>query len=202
MKVLTKTQVAEWVNALKPSQKEFDERLNFDEIGPFFTHPEASCIHLEYPAKLERLPFFARYLATLGYESWHFGGALLWMTEWGVWNALDESVGYRAVESINRANGQPLSFEAGPGHSFRADELVEAVGLLLQPMIFGWDAYYRPSWAYGVDEFFLHIRHDSYVTVVTRTKEFHDRVLEDLRESDLQPMQADERRLSRFCRRS
>jgi len=25
----------------------------------FFTHPEAACIDLEYPAKLEQLPFFA-----------------------------------------------------------------------------------------------------------------------------------------------
>jgi hypothetical protein len=133
VKVLTKAQVTEWLNWFKTSPQKCDERLSFDEIGPFFTHSEASCIDLAYPAKLERLPFFARYLATLGYESWHFRGALLWITEWGVWNDLDEGVGYRVVESMNRAVGQPSSFEVGLGHSFRADELVETVGMLIQP---------------------------------------------------------------------
>lgn len=201
MQVLTNAQVTEWVNRFKTLSLETGERLNFDETGPFFTHPEASCIHLDYPAKLERLPFFARYLATLGYESWHFGGALLWVTNWGVWNDLDEGIGYRVIESMNSASGQPSSFEVSQGHSFRADELVETVGMLMQPMIFGWDAYYRASWAYGVDEFFLHVSHDSYVTVVTRTKEFHDRVFAELQKVDLPPTRGNDRQLSRFCRR-
>ena len=38
-------------------------------------------------------------------------------------------------------------------------------------MIFGWDTYYLPRWQYGLDEFFLRISHDSYVNVVTRTKQ-------------------------------
>lgn len=201
MKVLTKEQVTDWLSWFEASPKTTDEGLNSDEVGLFFTHSEASCISLEYPARLERLPFFARYLATLEYESWHFRGALLWITEWGVWNDLDEGVGYRVVESMNRANGQPFSFEVGQGHSFRADELVESVGMLIQPMIFGWDAYFCPSWAYGLDEFFLHISHDSYVTVVTRTKEFHDRVFAALQKLDLQPKLGNDRQLARFCRR-
>lgn len=48
-----------------------------DKDGLFFTHPEASCIGLEYPAKLEQFPFFARYVASVGYEEQHFDGAML-----------------------------------------------------------------------------------------------------------------------------
>src|SRR5690348_11386636 len=180
VQVLTNVQVTDWLNKLERLTNKPEDRLNFDEKGPFFSHPDANCIHLEYPAKLERLPFFARYLATLAYEEWHFRGALIWFTGWGVGQGSEEGVGYRIVEAMNRASGQPSSFEVSQGHSFRADELVETVGMLVQPMIFGWDAYYYPSWAYGLDEFFLHISHNSYVTVVTRTREFYDRVFAEL----------------------
>ena len=146
------------------------------------------------------LPFFARFLATVGYEPRDFEGGLLWFTGWGVWNSTEEAVGYRIVEAMHRAAGQPQSFEAAPGHAFRADELPDAVGLLLQPMIFGWDAYYLPRWSYGTHQFFLHVSHDSFVTVATRTKEFHDRVFSLLTELDLHPKPGHELRMQRFCR--
>ena len=31
--------------------------------------------------------------------------------EWGVWNSRDEAIGYRIVESMHRAAGQPKAFE-------------------------------------------------------------------------------------------
>ena len=61
-----------------------------------------------------------------------------------MWNLTDEAIGYRIVESMHRAAGQTQSFEAGPGHQYRADELSDSVGMLMQPMIFGWDGYYMP----------------------------------------------------------
>jgi hypothetical protein len=128
-----------------------------------------------------------------------FRGALTWITEWGVWNALDEGIGYRLVESLNRASGQPSSFEIGQGHAFRADELEESVGMLLQPMIFGWDAYYLPDWAYGFNDFFLYVSHDSYVNIVTRTKSFHDQVFQQLQELDFSPKSDSGFRVGRIC---
>jgi hypothetical protein len=171
-----------------------------DERGLFYTHPEASCIVIKYPPELERLPFFARYLATVGYEPGHFSGALLWFTEFGVWNQADEGIGYRIVEQMNAAAGQPSSFETSQGHDFRADELNEATGMLLQPMVFGWDAFYLPRWAWGTGEFFIHISHDSYVTVVTKTKAFHDRVFTELQNLKYDPTPLREDRSGRFCR--
>ena len=174
--------------------------MHCDDSGVFFTDPEAGCIDIEYPSKLEKLPFLVSFLATLGCESIHFNGALLWFTQWAVWNLNDEGVGYRIVEAMHRSAGQPNSFEAGPGHLFRADELTEAMGMLLQPMIFGWDATYLPRWSYGTDQFFLHVSHDSFVTVVTRTKEFYDRVFAQLKEVDLNATAGHEMRTRRFCR--
>jgi len=174
--------------------------VHADDSELFFTHPEAACIELQYPPKLEQLPYFARSPATIGYEEQHFEGALIWLTNWGVWNSFEEGIGYRILDKMNTAAGQPKSFEAGPGHRFRADELTDAVGMLMQPMIFAWDGYYLPRWSYGTGEFFLHISHHSNVDIVTRTKAFHDRVFKHLEESKYNPKPSAEVRKNRFCR--
>jgi hypothetical protein len=58
-------------------------------------------------------------------------------------------IGYRIVESMNAGAGQPRAFEVAAGHRFRADELSDAIGMLMQPMIFAWDSFYLPSWSHG-----------------------------------------------------
>ena len=196
MKVLTKAELKQWFAAF-PRGGEFAQ---YDGSELFFAHPEANCIDVEYPPKVERIPFLARYLATVGYDSVDFRGAMIWLSDWGVWDPLDESPGYRIVEAMCTAAGQPTSFEAAGGYHFRADELDQAIGMLLQPMIFGWDAHYYPRWSYGQDQFFLHVSHDSNVTVVTRTKEFHDRILDLLQKLELDAKPGHELRVQRFCR--
>ncbi|MHB8541814.1 MAG: hypothetical protein ACYDCD_12875 [Candidatus Acidiferrales bacterium] len=197
MQVLSAAEVNEWFAKFPHGNTEY---VQCDERGLFFADPEANCIEIEYPPKLERLPFLARYLAIIGYEDWDFRGALLWFTDWGVWNALDEGPGYRIIEAMHRAVGQPKSFEIAPGHSFRADELQDAIGMLLQPMVFGWDANYVPRWSYGTDQFFLHVSRDSFVSIVTRTKEFYDKAFGLLEGLDLKPKTGNELQVRRFCR--
>jgi hypothetical protein len=125
---------------------------------------------------------------------------MIWVHNWGVWNLFNEGIGYRIVERMNAGAGQPKSFEVFPGHRFRADELSDAIGMLLQPMIFAWDSYYLPIWSYGgCSEFFLHVSHDSTVSIVTRTKAFHDRVFQQLEELHINPKSAIEERVKRFC---
>jgi hypothetical protein len=199
MRVLSAGEMAEWFGRYE-GLGAASEYVHADKDGLFFMHPEARCIDLEYPPKLERLPFFARFLATIGYETQHFDGALIWLTAWGVWNPSEEGIGYRIVEQLNAGAGQPKSFELAPGHQFRADELSDAIGMLLQPMLFGWDGFYLPRWSYGTGEFFLYISHDSFVSVVTRTKEFQDRAFGLLRDFDLNPQPGHELRVRRFCR--
>ena len=197
MRVLTASEIDESFVFYERMNNEY---VHYADGEPFYTHPEAACIDLEYPPKLERLTFFARYLSTIGYEDRDFQGALIWFTEWGVWNLADEGVSYRVIERMHSAAGQPKSFEVAPGHRFRADELTDAVGMLMQPMIIGWDAFYLPQWSYGAGEFFLHISHDSFVSVVTRTKAFHERVFQQLEKLDLNPKPAPASRTQRFCR--
>jgi hypothetical protein len=199
MLVLSNVQILNQYTERKPPF-EGPDYVQADERGFFYTHPEASCITLKYPEPLERLPFFARYLSTLGYEPWHFSGALLWFTEHGVWNYADEGIGYRIIEQMNRAAGQPSSFETSLGHDFRGDELNEAVAMLLQPMIFSWDAYYLPRWSWGTGEFFIHISHDSHVVIVTKTKAFHDKVFAEVEKMNYDPAPFPEQRSGRFCR--
>jgi hypothetical protein len=198
LQVLGKPEVHNWFSAFPNSSTEY---VQCDGRELFFAHPEANCIDLEYPAKLEQLPFFARFLATAGYDPKDFEGAMLWFTAWHVWNSSEEAVGYRLVEAMNRSCGQPMSFEAAPGHLFRADELTDTIAMLLQPMIFGWDAYYLPRWSYGTDEFFLHVSHDSFVSIVTRTTAFHEKMFGILKELELNP-QFHEQQKNRFCRTS
>jgi hypothetical protein len=194
--VLTAAELNNWFAKLTNHDT---QTIQYDADGPFFTHTEANCLHVENPQKLERLPFLARTLATITYESKDFAGALLWFTGWGVWNYSEEGIGYRIVEAIHRAAGQQKSFEDAPGHHFRGDELNEATGLLLQPMVFGWDANYVPQWSYGPEQFFLHVSHDSFVTVVTRTKEYYDKVFEILTRLDFSPTEARKTHSQRFC---
>jgi hypothetical protein len=198
MQVLTSVEVAEWFKGFDDFKPESDY-VHADEDGLFFTNPEASCIDLEYPAKLERFPFFARCIATIGYEEQHFDGALLWLHHWGVWTLFNEGIGCRIVERMNAGAGQPKSFEVARGHRFRADELPDAIGMLMQPMIFAWDSFYLPIWSYGTGDFFLHISHHSIVSVVTRTSAFHGRVFRQLQELDLNPRLANDDRVKRFC---
>jgi hypothetical protein len=199
LETLGLTEVHEWFEKIPKGNPEY---VHCDARGLFFTHPEASCIDLEYPPKLERLSFFARLLSTIGYGDEYFQGALLWLREWGVWNLSDEGIGYRIIEGMNRAAGQLSSFEVAPGHVFRADELPDAIGMLIQPMIFGWDAYYYPLWSYGTGELFLFVSHDSFVTIVTRTKAFYDKVFGILEGLNLHPKAGHESQVRRFCRTS
>ena len=182
LKVLSRSEVEGY---LKAHAEIGADRVQHEGIRPFFSGPDAGEIVLEYPPKLESLSYFARAIATIAYEPAHFAGALVWFTTWGVWNESDEAVFYRIVEGLRAGAGQPASFEAFPGQHYRADELTESIGMLVLPMIIGWDAYYCPTWSWGVPEFFLRVSHDSYVAIVTRRKEFRERARSALKEAKI-----------------
>jgi hypothetical protein len=95
---------------------------------------------------------------------------------------------------MRRGFGENRPLSAAPGHSFRSDELVELNSFLLPCFVFGWDAYLLPS---GQD-YFVHISHDEFWMVVTKTTEAHRQLSEQLRE--LQPQLPHEQCRTRFCR--
>jgi len=198
MKVLTNSEVLKYFAERDPVFNGRDYAQG-DEHGLYYTHPEASCIAVEFPQESYRLPSFARNLATLGYEPWHFSGAHLWIQNYGIWDEAVEGIGYRIIEQMNQAVGQPLAFEVSQGHNFRADELNEAVGMLLQPMLFAWDAFYLPRWSWGTGEFFLHISHDSYAVVVTKTIAFHEKIISNLTKLEYKLRDVPAAQVERFC---
>ena len=109
--------------------------------------------------------------------------------------------GVSTTLDVANAQAQRASIAAliPPVEAYKAG-LINAIGMLLQPMIFGWDATYLPRWCYGPDEFFLHVSHDSFLSIVTRTRVFYDKVFGLLESVDLQPKAGHESRTRRFCR--
>ena len=174
MKVLTAKMVTESLDWYKNTG---DDYVKYDGKHLHYIHPEAAQFTVDIPDEVERLPFFAKCLATLAYEEKHFLGAKIWVTDAGIWDEYLEGIGYQILEAINIAEGQTMSFWEARGYDFRADELVKTLGVLIQPMVFGWDAYYLPR---GCSEYFLQVSHHSCVDVHTRTKQFHDKAIKQL----------------------
>ncbi len=200
MKVLTREMLAEsleWYNTMG------DEYVKFDGRGLYYKHPEAATITLALPNRVERLPYFVHRLGLVCCEQIHFLGATIWLTDVGIWNEFEEGIGYQILESINAAAGQPLSFCDTRGYHFRADELVKTLGMLIQPMIFGWDAYYLPRWNWGgCSDYFLKVSHHSCVEVHTMTRQFHDAALKELVAAEFDLLTGRDGMISRYVSKS
>jgi hypothetical protein len=118
----------------------------------------------------------------------------------GASNLFDEGIGYRIVEWMNAGAVQLRTLEGAAGHRSRADELSNPIGMLMQPKTFAWDSFCLPIRSHGgCSDFFLHVSHQSVVSVAMRAKEFQDRVTEQLEELQLNPKSASDARVKRFC---
>ncbi len=200
MKVLTREMLAE---SLEWYNKMGEDYVKIDGDRLCYSHPEAAQFTVMLPDRIEQLPFFVRNLGLLGYEQVHYAGATIWLTDVGIWDEFLEGIGYQILESMNYGVGQPLSFCNTKGYSFRADELVKALGLLIQPMVFGWDAYYLPRWNWGgCSEYFLKVSHHSCVDVHTKTKQFHDVAIRELAAAKFQLYAGPDGRMSRYITKS
>jgi hypothetical protein len=192
MNAMTDEEVRRFVN-----QHHWATGLNIAEDGRgfYYDNAEADCIELRFPAEPMKVPYFTWVLSLLGNESEdHFSGALLWITL-TIGSLQLEKIGWKLVEKMRLAFGETRSLNVAPGHWFRSDEFVELNAFLLPCFIFGWDAYLAPS---GKD-YFVHISHDGFWMVVTKTAKAHEEVLGQLKSLD--PQLPTMRRLERFCRR-
>jgi hypothetical protein len=168
-----------------------------DGRGLYYDNAEANCIELKFPEKPMQVPYFTRVLSLLNTDSEeHFNGALLWITLSTIGSPQLEKIGWKLVEKMRLAFGETRPIGVASGHWFRSDEFVELNAFLLPCFIFGWDAYLAPS---GKD-YFVHISHDEFWMVVTKTTAAHNEVLEQLKSFDPQPPH--QRCLERFCRRN
>jgi hypothetical protein len=192
MQVITDSEVLKWFEKIKGSYGIHAEGTNL-----YYTNPEANSMELTFPERPLRVTYFARMASMLGIQDESlFYGALLWITEAGAGSLQLEKSGWRIVEKMRQGFGENRSLQTACGHLFRADELVDLTAFLVPCFVFAWDAYVVPN---GDNDFFIHIDHDEYWGVITRTKEAFERLRLEL--SDIGPKESPKMR-DRFCRQA
>jgi len=178
---MTKLEVEDYLASLG---KLGEDRLHYGDGRLYFKGADVASIHVHYPKEPYRLMYLARLLGSLMHKESHFLHGLVWVSTWGVWDIGVEAIGLKMFERMRQSKGENRPLESAPGTWFRHDELVDAVSILVQPMLVGWDAYYVPQWAAGGDEYFVSVSHDSYIDVHTRTKETNERARDLLKDFD------------------
>jgi hypothetical protein len=171
-------------------------KVDSDGRNLYYDNADANCIELKFPEKPGQVPYFTRVISLLGLDREElFYGGVLWLTLWDIGSPQLEKTGWRLVEKMRLAFGETRPISAAPGHSFRSDELVDLNTFLLPCFVFGWDAYLLPS---GGD-YFVHISHDEFWIVVTKTAEIYGTLLKQL--ESFKPQLAHERCRAKFCRK-
>lgn len=167
MKLVTQDGCRTWC-AHRNVQVSDRKRLYFDAIKRFG-------ISIDLPAKPFELVALANELLPYRTNE-HFAGALLWVTQTGVWSEQVERVGHRIFEAIRNAHDCCGSLIEFPGTIFDQSELVDLQVCSLQAPLIGWDAYLVPEQA----NYLVAFSHDETTTVVSRTPDIHDRLFKEL----------------------
>jgi hypothetical protein len=190
MNVLTDDEVHKFL-----SDNEWHFRISAEGNSLRYPNPEANCIELRFPDSPRGAVYhtwLASRLGIIDHEP-QFSGALLWITLSSIGSPGLVQTGWKLIEKMRQGFGENRSLQTASGHVFRSDELVELNAFLLPCYIFGWDAYVVPS---NSSDFFVHISHDEYWGVVTRTPESYARRLAELKE--INPVDSPAMR-KRFC---
>lgn len=103
-----------------------------------------------------------------------FGGTLLWLVDWGIWNEDSERAGMCSLRLMRHAlSGTSMApLEESPAHLFSAQEFVAAHALLALPLLYQWDAYLIPASGSSL----ARISHDGSVCVRARSEPILSRV--------------------------
>jgi hypothetical protein len=171
----------------------WDSGIKADGMNLFYESEDANCIEMKFPDLPGRAAYFSSRASTLGLrgKEANFQGALLWITYSELGSLAP--IGWKQLEKMRQGFGENRSLQTARGHFFRTDELLEVKAFLLPCFVFGWDAYLIP---FGNNEFFVHVSHDEYWGVVTKTRRAYDALFAEL--SDLNPMESPIMR-RRFC---
>ena len=94
-----------------------------------------------------------------------FSGGLIWLRRWNIGTPQFIRVGWRIIEDIRRAHGDPRSLELAPAQLFRDDEFSEMQAFLMQVIGFGWVAEFVPSTA----GFFVHFKDNRQVCFTSQS---------------------------------
>jgi hypothetical protein len=182
---------AEVVDFLTDSK--WDCGIKVDGTNLYYDGPEANCIELKFPDFPGRTAYFSSRATRLGLvnDEAQFQGALLWITYSELGSLAP--IGWKQVERMRQGFGENRPLQTARAHYFRSDELLDLRAFLLPCFVFGWDAYLVP---FGRNDFFVHVSHDEYWGVVSRTRKAHDRLLAEV--EDLNPTESLIMR-NRFC---
>ncbi len=160
----------------------------------YYDNPEANYIKLKFPDLPGRAAYFSSRAARLGLgdDETQFQGALLWITFSELGSLAP--IGWKQLERMRQGFGENRPLQTARAHYFRNDELLDLTAFLLPCFVFGWDAYLVP---FGRSDFFVHVSHDEFWGVISRTREAHDSLLAELK--GLAPTESPGIR-SRFCK--
>lgn len=108
-----------------------------------------------------------------------FGGCLVWLREWGIWNEYVERAGDRMLGTLRRGMSESNvpAISDTPAQVFGPQEFIDAQVLVTVPLIFQWDAYVVPASARCV----IRISHDDYIQVDACSRTVLSRITERFR---------------------
>lgn len=144
---------------------------------PIYRSAERQSFLIKLPDRLSRAVALGRMCFWLGGQT-TFRGAAVWFRDWGIWNEMDEQTGMQILSRLRSSLGVSSPLMDSPGHIFAGEEFADARSFWTLPIIFGWDAILFPEGA----DFFVFNSHDEVIAFVSRTKEIHTRLLDDLQD--------------------
>lgn len=176
------------------SDVKWNSGIKVDGTNLYYETPEANCIKLEFPDLPGRAAYFSERASRLGLangDEARFVGALLWITYPELGGLAP--IGWKLVEKMRQGFGENRPLQTARAHFFRRNELLDLKAFLLPCFVFGWDAYLLQM---GRNDFFVHISHDEYWGIVSRTRNAYDELFAEL--EDLNPTESPSMR-RRFC---
>ena len=160
------------------SDDKWDCGIRVDGTNLYYDSSEANCIELKFPDLPGRAAYFASKASRLGLldDETQFQGALLWIT-YSEPGSL-APIGWKQIEKMRQGSGENRPIQTARAHFFRSDEnCFDLRAFLLPCFVFGWDAYLIP---FSRRDFFVHVSHDEYWGVVSRTRTAHVELFAEL----------------------
>lgn len=141
----------------------------------FYDTPEARTTRIDFPKSAGEFAYLASSLAFQNVdEHCNWGGGTLVYDDWGVGDINGNLAGYQMVERIRSTFGELRPFHYAPVHRFREDERHLLTSFILAALVYGWDAYYIPTY----EGWFAHISHDGYCAIATKRTEDFERFIQ------------------------
>lgn len=104
----------------------------------------------------------------------NYEGGLLWLRSWDIWSPTSERVGMWIMNQLRLGAGPVKSLADWPAMLFDCTEFIASHALVLQPILFQWDAFYVPASA----KYLAFISHDEHMSLLTTDRAVASALLE------------------------